>query len=46
MKRLIARYIVRPLMALTLKAWGRCWITTEQARQLNTRWLRLVVDRE
>lgn len=36
---MIARWLVRasmPLIALTYRAWGRCWLTDDQCRTVVT----------
>lgn len=37
-RRLVVRWLAIPLTSLTLKAWGRCWISTETAYRLNMLW--------
>ena len=38
MRRFVVRWMAIPLTSLTLKAWGRCWISTETAYRLNMLW--------
>lgn len=37
-RRCVLLWVAIPLTSLTLKAWGRCWISTNMAYRLNTLW--------